>query len=164
MCLYLCVPGCGYGIVTPDMFHHPINGCVTVQDNRLVIAGGNGHHDNLPTIYIPLPTATQNVAEMRSISCQTEEKEKKEEEEKEKKTGSKKLERSLSLRESKKNKKMDNVSQFSRSQSMRFSEDRGKNVVKDINLKTSDAHQDKDKGGYLGELLLSSECLIVDIN
>jgi hypothetical protein len=39
------------------MFHHPIHGCVTVQDNRLVIAGGNhgGNHDHLPTIYIPLP-------------------------------------------------------------------------------------------------------------
>jgi hypothetical protein len=93
---------------------------------------------------------------MRSISCQTDNRNEAGDEsttekgaEKEKKVLGRRLERSLSLRE-KKNKKMENAaagSNFSRSQSMRFSDERGGKAVKDINLKTSDAHQDKDKGG-----------------
>lgn len=193
--------------MSPEMYQ--LNSCVTVQDHHLVI-GGDPSSGQMPAIYIPLMTGGgQTKAEMRSISCQTEQKqdakglskettkksptsgkdekagkkltekqekaEKKQEKKQQDKTdktdkksekGEKsetdgtlppaKFERSLSMREKKSREKKEEA--FARSASLRYSEDEAKVLIKNINLKTCDIHQDKDKG-----MLLSLDFLFIDI-
>ena len=122
---------------------------LALNDRHLVI-GGESHVRNengVPTLYIPL-VHSSNKNDMCSIACQTTVKDigdstlESLEEEK-----GKKLERSRSLRESKKGKdKKEKEGTLNRSASMKYSEDKAKALVKDINLKTSDINQDKDKG------------------
>jgi hypothetical protein len=114
--------------VSPEVFR--LNGCITVQDNHLVIGGAGGTGEAL---VIPLPSnaspthASHTVSpDVVSISCQTDE--------------ATALHRSMSAKEE--SALVPPVAELSRSLSMR--EDV---KLKDINLKTSDAHQEKDKGG-----------------
>ena len=166
--------GFGYSIIAPETYH--VNGCVALQDNRLVITGGGEQNGQLSTICIPLiPPAKMD---MRSISCQTEqevettsstpddlhdldpnvtsEKDRKRSAQHSKttkaniKTGEGKkvvsLERSHSLN-AKKNRGKKVSGSLSRSSSVRFDEAKSKEVSRDINLNS--CHQDKDKGEVL---------------
>ena len=175
--------GFGYAIVSPETFH--LNGCITVQDNHLVIGGGTNSMggDGAPTaIYIPLPlpgalqmgalppgslsptafnaSPAHSPAEVVSISCQTEDKEALNQSmtsspDDKMSTSSKvtKLDRTFSFRDAlgkgKKDHKDCGGGELGRSASVRYSQDKAQGLVKDINLKTSDLHQDKDKGRCL---------------
>ncbi len=136
----------------------------------------NGLNGTVPTIFIPLmssankadmrsiscQTDTSQRSPVRdksadsSILDEVPEKEEKmiedgeeteKDQEKEKST-KKKFERSHSVRESKRSKKKreKEKEEFRRSASVRYAEEKAKAVVKDVNLKTSEMHQEKDKG------------------
>ena len=105
---------------------------------------------------------------MRSISCQTEEKEKDpekekpkgEEKDKEKDKRKSRLERSQSVKSGKAKERKEKTDSFGRTASLRYTEEKAKGIVKDINLKTSDVHQDKDKGKLVNTLLGKGKMLI----
>ena len=63
-----------------------------------------------------------------------------------------KFERTQSLRE-KKDKDRKEKEVLARSLSLRYNDDKARAVIKDINLKTCNIHQDKDKGGILCNFL-----------
>ena len=155
--------------MTPDL-HMVRAGCIVVRDNHMVIAGGDnngtapggGAFPQFPTLLIPLGVAT----EKRSISCQTDgagRRTKPDIHQQKLDTSAssshhttdddpvvapKRLfERSRSVRESRR--KSDKTeAALTRSESLRYSNERSTQVVKDINLKTSIAHQNKAKGQY----------------
>ncbi|CAH1793868.1 unnamed protein product [Owenia fusiformis] len=96
-------------------------------------------------VYIPVPT--NNTAEMCSISCQTNFDAAAAAAKaaiKENINPKANFERSASVRVPK-NAKKEEKALIPRSKSMRFSEEKSKQVVRDINLKTSNVHQEKDK-------------------
>ncbi len=112
---------------------------------------------------------------MRSISCQTENKENIEvnveklvenevpvyDLQKEEKDRSR-LERCNSLKDKKKKDKKTEA--FSRSSSLRYGEDKAKVIIKDINLNTSDAYQDKDKGQTNIFTMFHAFLLVISLN
>ena len=72
--------------------------------------------------------------------------EEKEEERKQEEKKKGKLERSHSMKAGKSNKEKGKGESLGRTASLRYGDDKAKQVIKDINLRTSEAHQDKDKG------------------
>ena len=135
-----------YHIVTPDTYR---------TGDHLAEPEHKCTPEQIPTVYIPV--LTPQCSEMRSISCQTEQKsneEKAVEKELEKSTEKdekrkSRLERSNSMKSSKsKKEKKEELAAFNRSTSLRYGEEKALALVKDINLKTSEAHQDKDKGKW----------------
>ena len=143
--------------MTPDL-HMVHTNCIVVHDNHLVIAGDSSAPGGaFPTLFIPLGVTT----EKRSISCQTDGvgKSARTKSDRHKLDSSmsshnttdddpvnqrKLFERSRSVRESRS--KKEKIDSLSRSESLRYSGERSRQLVKDINLKTSAAHQNKGKG------------------
>ena len=136
--------GRGYHILSPDLYQ-PGSNNITVKEHHLVIGGTDTANGMTPMLYIPL-VQQANPADMRSISCQTEAKTADVEGQSKADRGdlvtAKKLDKTSSGKEEKRNKR----DGFVRSSSLRYGEEKAKNLVKDINLKTSDINQDKDKG------------------
>ena len=139
-----CIPGRGYHILSPDLYQ-PGSNNITVKEHHLVIGGTDTANGMTPMLYIPL-VQQANHADVRSISCQTDAKSPDVEcpakTDKPDGGSTKKSDKSPSSKEEKRSKK----DGFMRSSSLRYSDEKAKNLVKDINLKTSDINQDKDKG------------------
>ena len=145
----LTISGPAYHIITPEMLQY---GNCPVHDQAFV----DGENGPFPTLYIPIMPPPKS--EMVSISCQTQPPDPDEDaivkgddnngdvSKDGEKRKSKLLERSNSLKSKSKKEKEKMQESFSRSSSLRYGDEKARAVVKDINLKTSDAHQDKDKG------------------
>ena len=163
--------GGSYFAMTPDL-HMVHTSCIVVRDNHLVIAGdnatvpGGATFPQFPTLLIPLGVAT----EKRSISCQTDGAGPKSDNCQQKLntsatssshhttdddpmiTPKRLFERSRSVRESRR--KSEKIEALTRSESLRYSSERSTQVVKDINLKTCNAHHNKAKGQCVVDYLL----------
>jgi len=159
--LLLYLTGGSYFAMTPDL-HMLHTNCIVVHDNHLVIAGdGNtsgGVFPQFPTLFIPLGVST----EKRSISCQTDVHENEKSDiyglklnssmsshnttEDDPVSQKKSFGRSRSVRETRK--KKEKADSLTRSESLRYSAEKSRQLVDDINLKSSIVHQNKVKGQY----------------